>query len=656
MGKSGKKKRGNKREKVPVVKEEEKKDKKGEEKMEKKVEEKVKEKEKEKEEEEEEEEEAQNGKIEKREIGDRAAMYNLGKAKGDGNFRVGVHKETLGRVAIKFIGEDAEAVSQSQHEMTIMKFFSSHPRLVRFFEKINFNEKPSLVMEYFSGGSLKKYLEAHSPITMERARFLFRQLLEAVHFLHSIQIYHRDIRLENIFLTETGSLKVSDMKFAQSKIISEKASGRVTPLSYSAPETLSEKNEFDGFPVDVWSCGVCLYYLVTNSLPFGDPDSEDLSEKILKGEYKPPDNLPGELLDLLAKILVVDPAERLTLSQIAEHDWCLRSSGQWSLSTPAFDQTPIAKDALQQEIVTELIEFGMKSDDIREHLSSDSPHFAKVYYRLLENFQEQKGLPKESQSSKIPPFGSSRRGIPRTQMMALDAGNRFKSTTDMLSGGGFRHLPSSSSSLGPEKRGRVVSICKPLSPDLDILTPGKKRRPVSIRERSTEIKDWVHKTADEMEVLSDGNFSPQIAGSGPSSFRRSLTSTLFQSRNDRTHQIALHERKRDETVAESNSLFERGVETEYLADESAASLFELDVQRDIIVSDADQAVVLTKSMGDLEFDDVINEDVDQGKSPAYESQSFTSVASPGRKSKSPFWKTEKTKKKSKHKKKKEREF
>ena len=244
----------------------------------------------------------------------------------------------------------------------------------------------------------------------------------------------------------------------------------------------------------------------------------------------------------------------------------------------------------------------------------------------------------------------SSRSNPRNRMLAMDAGNRFKSTADMLSFTRYRPIPSSGPPPSPVgvgsggsgeggegkvRRPRVVSIYKTNSSmaEDDLFSMGRqKKRPVSIRERSTEIKDWIKENQGEggeedvkLEVASDGEGRPMEEGEedkgGGFPFRRSMTSTVFQTGGGRGgegagHMVGLHSRPPvDISVSPPAGLFERSVEKDYIADESALCLFELDVQRDIIVSEGDSTVVIEGEEGEGGGEGLINEDVDIRRSP-----------------------------------------
>ena len=145
-------------------------------------------------------------------------------------------------------------------------------------------------------------------------------------YIHSKGIVHRDLKPENLLYAAPSpneNLKLADFGLAhilKENEILETACG--TP-GYVAPEVLNG----DGYqtPVDMWSLGVVLYILLCGFPPFYDDSTRILFEIIKQGRYDfPPeywDDVSESAKDLIRKLLVVDPAQRLTAAQVKEHPW-----------------------------------------------------------------------------------------------------------------------------------------------------------------------------------------------------------------------------------------------------------------------------------------------------------------------------------------------
>ena len=93
-------------------------------------------------------------------------------------------------------------------------------------------------------------------------------------------------------------------------------------LGYTPPEVLSGKN-YDGIMVDIWNTGIILYAMLCGFLPFDDEDKQNIYKKILKCEIEYPYNLTDDAIDLMKKILVLNPEKRITIEDIKKHRFYL---------------------------------------------------------------------------------------------------------------------------------------------------------------------------------------------------------------------------------------------------------------------------------------------------------------------------------------------
>lgn len=159
-------------------------------------------------------------------------------------------------------------------------------------------------------------------------RNFFGQLVDGLTYLHARGIAHRDIKLENIFVTHDFKLKIGDFGFATTKKKDWKFSGTE---SYGSPEK-SRTLEYDTFQDDLWGLGVVLYILRFGFQPFAVPKFEDDHYWMLQTwkrkeywtyveHYSNQKNTSESLQEMLELMLSDDRALWLSLPQIKSHDW-----------------------------------------------------------------------------------------------------------------------------------------------------------------------------------------------------------------------------------------------------------------------------------------------------------------------------------------------
>ncbi|KAG8084388.1 hypothetical protein GUJ93_ZPchr0010g7859 [Zizania palustris] len=187
-------------------------------------------------------------------------------------------------------------------------------------------------MEYAAGGELFEQICSAGRFSEDEARYFFQQLISGVSYCHSMEICHRDLKLENTLLdgSPTPRLKICDFGYSKSALLHSKPKSTVGTPAYIAPEVLSRK-EYDGKVADVWSCGVTLYVMLVGSYPFEDPEDprnfRKTINRILGVQYSIPDyvRVSSDCRHLLSEIFVDDPSKRITIPEIKKHPWFLKN-------------------------------------------------------------------------------------------------------------------------------------------------------------------------------------------------------------------------------------------------------------------------------------------------------------------------------------------
>ncbi|CAF4358148.1 unnamed protein product [Rotaria sp. Silwood2] len=112
--------------------------------------------------------------------------------------------------------------------------------------------------------------------------------------------------------------------------------------AFQCPEIANGDDAYSGFSIDIWSCGVTLFNLVTGCLPFEADNIYLLYQTIGKGIYTIPDDIEPHLTSLLYGLLHIDKSSRFTIEQIKQHDWFRRRPPR------TFDFIPFPVSALNR--------------------------------------------------------------------------------------------------------------------------------------------------------------------------------------------------------------------------------------------------------------------------------------------------------------------
>ena len=181
-------------------------------------------------------------------------------------------------VALKIIRvdkiKDPYVKKNLQREATIMTQLS-HPNIITLYEVCAYQNFYCLVMEFWPGGSLCNFICQHeSGLGEDLTRRLFKQILNGVEYIHSRNVVHRDIKLDNILINKGGDhVVIGDFGLSNFCYPGKLLETHCGTTEYAAPEIFCKNEKFNE-EVDVWSCGVVLYVMLTGELPFAAKDDE----------------------------------------------------------------------------------------------------------------------------------------------------------------------------------------------------------------------------------------------------------------------------------------------------------------------------------------------------------------------------------------------
>lgn len=259
----------------------------------------------------------------KQELKDYELLKELGQGKFGKVFKARV-KGTDYFVAIKVLSksqiQDQQDFQRIQNELTILRQVC-HPHLVDTFDIQETKNFIFLVMEYLPGGELFDEIVKQKFFSQEHSGKIFVQLLKGVQSLHKNNLVHRDLKPENILLDESKKIvKIADFGLGRDYDPKELLTTACGSPCYAPPEMFSGEH-YDPEKVDVWALGVVLYAMLVGFLPFDDQDSTKILTNMMNYRIEFPEMLSSDLVDLLRKMIHVNPMQRISLSEIETHPW-----------------------------------------------------------------------------------------------------------------------------------------------------------------------------------------------------------------------------------------------------------------------------------------------------------------------------------------------
>ena len=236
-----------------------------------------------------------------------------------------------------------------------------HPNIIQILDYLNNKTTNYIVLEYCNGGNLRDYMLRYmninrKPLNEFFIQKLLLQIAPALEYMHSKNVIHRDIRLENILLNFNNypnipidgrapqplkfkekslnkdfSVKITGLNFSKDLIQDNMGSTILgTPL-YMSPDIIErvddKSNKKYNTSADLWSLGVITYELLTGSMPFNGSDTKDLFTQIEKGVYTLPKKLKAsiEIISFINGLLQYYPEKRLNWEQIKQHPFLTKN-------------------------------------------------------------------------------------------------------------------------------------------------------------------------------------------------------------------------------------------------------------------------------------------------------------------------------------------
>jgi len=323
-------------------------------------------------------------------------FYKIGRFLGKGAFgkvNLSLHILTGRLVAMKSFNKnkisDLEKLKRKiTHETNILKSLH-HKNVVKMYETFETSKFYMITMEYISCGDLLSYVRKRTKLNEVIAKFIYKQVINGIRYIHSKNVIHRDIKLDNILIDINSNIKICDFGVAKKIKKNDFLNDQCGTPAYIAPEIFRGEG-YEGPPVDVWSSGVVLYTMLSGSVPFKAAKIKDLQKIINRGVYNKIKGISIEAENLLSRLLEIDVYKRITTDEILNHPWLM------------FDENEL-KESIQLFTDSEKIHLSNENIDYRQ---ADHKDLIEAFtYKNLDTIVNNEN--NKSKSNILAPFNSS---------------------------------------------------------------------------------------------------------------------------------------------------------------------------------------------------------------------------------------------------------
>ena len=295
----------------------------------------------------------------------------------------------------------------------------THPHVVVVHDIVASGDRQFIVMEYLEGKTLREILGERT-FSPAEATSIASMIGEALDYAHSQGIIHRDVKPDNIFVLESGNIKVADFGISKILKVSDHTHTDVimgTP-NYIAPEVIR------GLPfdhrVDVFALGVTLYEILAGRRPF-DADNEYAIIFKVTGEDPVPlqelrDDLPPSLVRAVHRALEKDPGRRYPNMKEFKED-LLKVRAELGMATGVEEEQPFDKEQALQSELRVAMRLGQEAEEPVEARGYDFRRdkewkelIARIYQREPEAGREEGEVPVGGAGGGVPGAGAGGEG------------------------------------------------------------------------------------------------------------------------------------------------------------------------------------------------------------------------------------------------------
>ncbi|PIL23529.1 transporter [Ganoderma sinense ZZ0214-1] len=196
----------------------------------------------------------------------------------------------------------------------LVKLSGKHPGVVRMHAAFQDETSLYFVLDLATHGDLADLVKKHGSLSLRCARWYTAQIVDAILWVHSKGIVHRDMKPENVLLDDELRVKLADFGSAYMSTdgdLSPRASSFVGSAAYVSPELLDRSSKTTSSSSDIWAVGCTLYFMVAGTPAFAAINDYQSFRKIETLDYSFPDGFYDLAKNFVQKLVVLDPSDRL---------------------------------------------------------------------------------------------------------------------------------------------------------------------------------------------------------------------------------------------------------------------------------------------------------------------------------------------------------
>ena len=264
---------------------------------------------------------------------DKLSKYEIGDSLGKGAYatvKLVTNKLTQEKFAMKIYEKEKLNSNFKKNcvykEIQILKKLK-HKNIVKLIEVISTEKQVLIVQELIEGISLREYynneIRNQKGISIHKEkifRIIFKQIFEAMDYLHKQGMAHRDIKLENILIKKNYEIKIIDFGFGMYNPENKLQKFFCGTPNYMPPE-IAEKKPYIGQLADMWSLGILVYKIFCADFPFKGKDEKELYKAIKHGKFTMASYTPDYARKIICSLIVLNPNKRMTCEDVLNSDW-----------------------------------------------------------------------------------------------------------------------------------------------------------------------------------------------------------------------------------------------------------------------------------------------------------------------------------------------